>query len=276
MIADWYPPAVRLPITTKEFFNPRGAVLVAICDHITDGTDSRDWLQHADNQSSVHFLIRMEGAVAVVYQFMPVTWAAWGNGRYSLNNPYMPQWVRNMIARNENINRATISIEHERDWPFTSLPPEAMTRASIDLHQWLCDAYPAIVRDRQHILGHYQIDHISRANCPGGPGGLLFPFDRIVGALNNEPHAQGDPCTLYQETGFPVCHGFRDYYNANGGIPRYGYPITGEMVDEIGSVRYTVQYFQRARFEWHDKGPEPAHVEEGLIGAELLALKGGV
>lgn len=270
----WYPEAEKLLITTKEYFNPRGGTLVSIVDHITDGSDSRDWLQHADNQSSVHFLIRMEGGVAVVYQFMPITWAAWGNGRYSQNNPYMPEWAKALIRNNVNINRATISIEHERDWPFTSLPPEAMTRTSIDLHRWICEQYPTIIRDRQHIIGHYQIDHISRANCPGGPGGLLFPFDRIVGALSDQPHAQGDPCTFYPETECNLCHGFRDYFNLNGGIPRYGYPITDAMEEKLSDGNtYTVQYFQRARLEWHDKGPEQAHVEEGLVGAELWDLK---
>lgn len=70
------------------------------------------------------------------------------------------------------------------------------------------------------------------------------------------------------------CHlggGFRDYYEAaeRGGhnpLGIFGYPITEEKTE--GGL--TVQYFERARFEWHDGG-----VKLGLVGLELLRGRTG-
>lgn len=257
MSDGWYPKAKRLPITTQEYFPVRQEAIAGICNHITDGTDSRDWLQHADNGSSVHFLIRDEGGVGVVYQFMPVQWAAWGNGRHSgLNNPYMPGWVKSLITRNVNINHATVSIEHERDWPFTTPLAGPMLDASIELHRWLVEEYPTITRDRAHIIGHYQIDNVSRANCPGGPGGALFPFDTIIAAITTPQSV------TFPETGVTVAPDFYDFWLRNGALPIFGYPIK----PEAGGM----QSFERARFERQSDGG----IALGLVEVERLKLKG--
>lgn len=58
----WFPGAVRLPITTNEYYKKRAVPCISVVEHITAGTDSRGWLQNAENGSSVHFLIRVEVA----------------------------------------------------------------------------------------------------------------------------------------------------------------------------------------------------------------------
>jgi N-acetyl-anhydromuramyl-L-alanine amidase AmpD len=264
MSTGWYPGAYRLPITTNEYFPARAVPLVGIVEHITDGTDSRDWLQHAQNGSSVHFLIREERGLGVVYQFMPVEWAAWGNGRYSQNNPYMPGWVRNLVGSSININHATVSIEHERDWPFSTPLRGPMLDASIELHRWLVANYPTIKPDREHLIGHYQIDHVDRANCPGGPEGRLFPFDTIISAV-----VAPQPVT-FPETGVTVAPDFYAYWQQNGGLPIFGYPIKGERV-MLGQDGQTIpfQSFERARFERHADG-----IKLGLVEVERLRLMG--
>jgi N-acetyl-anhydromuramyl-L-alanine amidase AmpD len=264
MSETWYPEAVRLPIATKEYFKQRAVPLISICNHITDGDDSRNWLQFADNQSSVNFLIRLEGGKAVVYEFMPVEWGAWGNGRYSENNPYMPQWIKAMIAQGININHATVSIEHEGKPSQLPFPP-AMIEASIKLQTWLADTFPTIKRDREHIVGHYQIDHVQRAFCPGGPGGKLFPFDAIVAALNAPSAAQSH---LFTETNQSVAADFYAYWQANGGLPTFGYPIRAEKDMTLPNGQtIRVQSFERARFERHPDG-----IKLGLVEAERLLL----
>jgi N-acetyl-anhydromuramyl-L-alanine amidase AmpD len=269
----WYPKAKRLNITTREYFTQRAVPLVGIVEHITDGDDSRDWLQHADNGASVHFLIRVEGGVGVVYQFMPIHWTAWGNGRYSLNNPYAPEWVKKMIADEVNINHGTVSIEHERNWPFTTVMGGAMLEASIELHKWLVEVAPTIRRNREYIIGHYQVDHISRANCPGGPGGALFPFDTIIGAIQQPSPAPPPAVYLDAVTGVPVTGKFAKYFLLQGGITNFGRPLAGEKQDvlEDGNT-YTVQAFERALL--HHRGDEP--VGEARLGYEYAKAKGWV
>lgn len=223
----WYDGAKRLPITTTEFYPTRAVPLVSIVDHVTAGSDSRDWLQNANNSSSVHFLIRMEGGKAVVYQFMSVNRGAWGNGRHSgVNTPHMPQWVKDLINRGVNINHATVSIEHEKVTPFNNDMPAPMLEATIALHKWLIANYPTIKPTRKFIIGHYAIDATNRAFCPGGKDGKGFPFAAILQALQGAP----------QPPQPPVGNGtaIEAYHDATGGFAQYGNPLE---VDSAGRVK---------------------------------------
>jgi len=79
-------------------------------------------------------------------------------------------------------------------------------------------------------------------------------------------------CTYFPETGRSLCAGFRAYWEQFGGLAVYGYPISGEFVDGSG---HTVQWFERARFEWHPgQWPERYDVLLGRVGAELSAQQG--
>ncbi len=79
-----------------------------------------------------------------------------------------------------------------------------------------------------------------------------------------------DECSWYPETKQSLCFGFRAYWEKYGGLAIFGYPISPEMQDANG---VTVQWFERARFEWHP-GTWPARYDVllGRIGAELAEL----
>ncbi len=53
-------------------------------------------------------------------------------------------------------------------------------------------------------------------------------------------------CRKYDETGFSVCFAFLEFFDANGGVLQFGYPISGFEYHE----NKIVQYFERARLEW--------------------------
>src|SRR5579884_2968641 len=63
------------------------------------------------------------------------------------------------------------------------------------------------------------------------------PFTPVTAAGNANT-------TFYTQTGHRLSFGFRDYWNANGGLANFGYPISEESTEN----GYTVQYFERARF----------------------------
>jgi len=72
----------------------------------------------------------------------------------------------------------------------------------------------------------------------------------------------------FAETGHSVGHGFLKYWENFGGLATFGYPITEEF-QENG---ITVQYFQRARFEWHPgAAPQRYDVLLGLLGDIVAA-----
>jgi hypothetical protein len=67
-----------------------------------------------------------------------------------------------------------------------------------------------------------------------------------------------------------VAFGFRNYFDQQGGIERFGLPIT----DEFERKGITSQYFQRTRLEFH---PELGGVvTQGNVGKELLEVFGGL
>jgi hypothetical protein len=77
--------------------------------------------------------------------------------------------------------------------------------------------------------------------------------------------AQTDTEEYFEETGHWVKGEFLTYFHKYGGLAVFGYPITEEFVDQGLSV----QYFQKARMEWHPENPIPYKIQLGLLGEEL-------
>ncbi len=78
---------------------------------------------------------------------------------------------------------------------------------------------------------------------------------------------------LFAETGHSLRGSFGAFWEANGGLPRFGYSLTEEIVEpEADSGRpRVVQYFERARFEYFpENAGTPYEVQLGLLGRELL------
>lgn len=79
----------------------------------------------------------------------------------------------------------------------------------------------------------------------------------------------------FPETGHSLGGAFLKYWQENGGLPVYGYPISEEIseVSPTDGQPYIVQYFERNRLEYH---PEAAgtqfEVQLGLLGANMLEL----
>ncbi|MDQ6695635.1 MAG: hypothetical protein M3014_14700 [Chloroflexota bacterium] len=79
------------------------------------------------------------------------------------------------------------------------------------------------------------------------------PSDRVQAA---------DPATYtyFPQTGHNLGHGFRDFWQSHGGVGQFGYPLTEEFTEK----GVPVQYFERARLEYHD-----GTITLGLLGSEL-------
>ncbi|NTW04305.1 MAG: hypothetical protein HGA19_24080 [Oscillochloris sp.] len=77
-----------------------------------------------------------------------------------------------------------------------------------------------------------------------------------------------DPnCQIFPQTHYEICGPFRTYWQQNGGLERFGYPITAPSVERIEDQAYTVQYFERRRMEYHpENAGTPYEVLLGLLG----------
>lgn len=79
----------------------------------------------------------------------------------------------------------------------------------------------------------------------------------------------------FAETAHIVKQAFLRYWQSQGGLATFGYPISEELpeISNADGKVYTVQYFERARFEWHPTfAGTPDEVQLGLIGKQALAL----
>ncbi len=129
--------------------------------------------------------------------------------------------------------------------------------------------------------------YFERARFEWHPGLAPDHFDVLLGLLGYDvatsrdllgtPPFQPAPpdsgCTFLASTNHNLCGGFRDYWNQFGGLAVYGFPLSEEFQErnpDDGRV-YTVQYFERQRFEWHPgEWPERYDVMLGRLGAEVL------
>ena len=69
-------------------------------------------------------------------------------------------------------------------------------------------------------------------------------------------------CRYFPQTGYSVCYAFLDFFKANGGVERFGQPISPfEYRNDL-----IVQYFENARLEWKPWLPEGQRVSVADLG----------
>lgn len=83
--------------------------------------------------------------------------------------------------------------------------------------------------------------------------------------------AKSSPRYFFSETGQTIAEPFLLYWSANGGLPVFGYPVSSLYTDDSGRQ---VQWFERARFEYHPELDDPNKVLLGLLGLESLKRVG--
>lgn len=150
-----------------------GKKIIAICNHITAGQfpGCQNWLCNPKAKASSNYLITRTGKII---QLVKDEDTAWANGGVN-----KPSWT---LYDGTNPNRYTISIEHEGygsnggDGNLT----EQQYQATLCLHRQLINKWNIPI-DRNHIIGHFEIDKINRPNCPG----KAFPWDRLMKDLTS-------------------------------------------------------------------------------------------
>ena len=71
--------------------------------------------------------------------------------------------------------------------------------------------------------------------------------------------AAGTAERFFPETGYAVRGPFLAYWGAHGGLAQQGYPLSNEFTElsPLDGKPYRVQYFERARFEYHPEQRDP-------------------
>lgn len=110
---------------------------------------------------------------------------------------------------------------------------------------------------------------------------------RAFPALNPND-ADAERCAFFRATSHQVCDEFLRAFRSFGlnfpntpgisfeeSLALFGLPISEPLTEIIEGKEYTVQWFERARFELHPENQPPANVLFGRLGAELAAAQDG-
>lgn len=141
--------------------------------HISTSTlESMDsWFGQPSSNASAHYGVGKDGVT--VHQYVEEELAAWANGR--VVNPSFKLYKYGV-----NPNKYTISIENEgKD---LSAAPEAQMNLLGDLIRDVAARWK-IPLDRDHIIGHFEVDGVNKSRCPSVDHTIM---DRIVAAAKQK------------------------------------------------------------------------------------------
>ncbi len=82
--------------------------------------------------------------------------------------------------------------------------------------------------------------------------------------------AAGPLC--FPETGYCVEGRLREFWEQNGGLPIFGFPIRNPERMYIDGTQYTVQRFERNTLELHPENRRPYDVLLGRLGADQISM----
>ncbi|HEU5015079.1 MAG TPA: hypothetical protein VFT66_21330 [Roseiflexaceae bacterium] len=96
----------------------------------------------------------------------------------------------------------------------------------------------------------------------------------IMGMPGSQAMAQAQSQRCFVETTQCISGRIRSFWESNGGLSTFGYPITDQHIETIEGKPYQVQWFERARLELHPENAAPYDVLLGRLGVDRLQQQG--
>jgi hypothetical protein len=146
-----------------------------------------------------------------------------------------------------------------------------------DIHGTVC-----IVGWQQHISKKYYVSsYLRQVDFTKGKVEYMRSYSRLVAIFGlliatcgaSAVRAQEEQ-RCFDETSFCIAGRFREFWETNGGLKTFGFPLTEQREETVEGQRYQAQWFERARFELHPENEPPYDVLLGRIGADVLERQG--
>jgi hypothetical protein len=260
-------------------------------------------------RGSLYLLATRDGEVAMnLRELMPV----WTGGEPALQRREGQEWVAEPAAREGDVLRFGIRAAT----PYRVVLPRAteiaVSRAGCRhfpetghnlcgafLRHWQANGglalfgYPVSeeFRERNRDDGQlYTVQYFERNRFELHPENAGTPYEVLLGRLGSDltETRRGEAAFLplssapagavfFPETGHTLGGAFLRYWQANGGLATYGYPISEAFVEinPADGRSYTVQYFERNRFELHPENAGTRYeVLLGLLGNQVVEANG--
>jgi N-acetylmuramoyl-L-alanine amidase len=183
------PAVVWIGTNGNNLWKGRGLHKLAIVLHIAEGSMAGidSWFSNPAAQASSNYAVGLDGAIHEYVDPEGLD-APFANGAVAAPDAE----AQALIARagGQNLNWVTVSIEHAGRSGDVLTP--AQFAASTQLAAWLCGRF-GIPADSPHLLGHGQIDSVTRARCPGWNATQWDQYVAAVAAIVTPP-APVDPC----------------------------------------------------------------------------------
>lgn len=126
----------------------------------------------------------------------------------------------------------------------------------------------------------YTVQYFERVRMEYHPEAADPQYQVQLGQFGRKLHPADPPVsakpgyTFFDQTGHNVSPRFLAYWNANGGLPQFGLPLSEEFTETLEDGKpYLVQYFERARFEYHPENAPPNDILLGQFGRKILGNK---
>ena len=138
----------------------------------------------------------------------------------------------------------------------------------------------------------YTVQYFERARLEHHPENQP-PYDVLLGQLGRTLASKivGNPAfnpvaadkvkvdaqnAYLKETGHTLKGEFLAYWQEHGGLAQFGFPLSEEFLEKspTDGKTYTVQYFERNRFELHPENQAPYNVLLGLLGRQFAQEHG--
>ena len=126
------------------------------------------------------------------------------------------------------------------------------------------------------------LQHAAARTIPGAPAPPPAPGPVPPPQTGNPAFTPIAPLPLpakvgevyFPETGHSLRGEFKNYWDRNGGLAVFGYPLSEEFTEQTAEGSFVVQYFERQRFEFHPEKAAPYNVLLGRLGDTVLRDRG--
>ena len=102
--------------------------------------------------------------------------------------------------------------------------------------------------------------------------GLVLALMLLPNTASRSEAQTAERC--FPETGQCIAGRIREFWEQNGGLPVFGFPIGLQREEQIEGKPFQVQWFERNRLELHPENARPYDVLIGRLGADRLQQQG--
>jgi len=247
------------PADGEHYQKGRGQAIRGGAQHYTAGSNSLGWLtsdsgrDDPDARVSATFLVKKNATLSDRgWQLVRVEDTSWTTG--GIVNPYT----------------VAIEYEHKSGQPITDTDYEVLAVTWADITRYVRTHG---LGDIGIVRGHREWTGNNSTVCPDGIDVVRIERRRKELLTDAQPPKPAPDSRTFNVPGlgsFTLSGGFLLFWEARGGIEVFGFPLS----DELKEDGMTVQYFERARFEWHPGAvPESWDVLLTRLGADALERK---